>query len=53
VDDTWASSFRLNLGAGAVFSTDAAVQPWVGMKVYFLDISKSDVSLQGGVNFVL
>ena len=53
VDDTWKSSFRLNLGAGVVFGTDSPIQPWVGMKVYFLDINKSDLSVQGGVKFVL
>lgn len=47
------ASFRLNLGAGVAFNTAAAVQPWAGMKFYLLDVKKSDICLQGGVNFVL
>jgi hypothetical protein len=53
VDGSSEASFRLNLGGGVSFNSAGAVQPWAGVKIFFLDVKKSDLCLQGGVNFVL
>jgi hypothetical protein len=47
------TGFRFNLGGGTTFNTRGLIQPWVGIKIYFLDNEDSDLLLQGGINFFL
>lgn len=44
--------FRINLGVGVIFNTRSLIQPWFGLKAFFLS-DNNDIFLQGGVNFYL
>ena len=45
------TGFRLNLGAGVTVNPRSLLQPWGGIKIFFLDDTGTDLALQGGVNF--
>lgn len=45
------TGFRLNLGGGVTVNPRSLMQPWAGVKIFFLDDTGTDLALQGGVNF--
>lgn len=45
------TGFRLNLGGGVTVNPRALLQPWAGVKIFFLDDTGTDLALQGGLNF--